>query len=313
MPFSMEAKTSATTISELSWLSEVRESGPRLTQQSPIWVRHFVIHSGPAIPHPECHPYCELGLHLSGCGVEFVEREKLMRQAGDLFLAGPGVPHWFKITQYPLTGTVIYFWPSLLCELGPERDGLHILRRFTSRQSIQKRFVRPPARLRNHLVLGFKKINREFERKSLGHEIRLRTLLMDMLVELVRWERQTGRELAEANSSPKWQHVNRALHHLREHFAEPVYAHEVAKAAGVSESRLKVLFREALGMPWSRYIQSYRIQQAVALLGASDRTVTEAALAVGFESLSHFNATFRSFMGVSPSSYLKKQTKTANV
>jgi AraC-like DNA-binding protein len=262
--------------------------------------------------HPECHPYCELGLHLSGCGIEYVEREQTTRQAGDVFIAGPGVPHWFKITRYPLTGTAIYFLPSLLCELGPKHDGLHILRRFTARQSITTRLIRPPAVLRKRLVPAFKRIHREFERKSLGHEIQMRSLLMDMLVEVVRWERRAGKELASESSPLKWDYVNRALHYLRDHFAEPVYAHDVAKAVGVGESRLKGLFREALGIPWSRYIQGYRIQQAVALLGGSDRTVTEAALAVGFESLSHFNATFRSFMGVSPSAYLKKQPKTAN-
>jgi hypothetical protein len=64
----MEVKTRAATVAELSWLSEVRESGPRLTPSSPVAVRRFVVHSGPAIPHPECHPYCELGLHPSGCG-----------------------------------------------------------------------------------------------------------------------------------------------------------------------------------------------------------------------------------------------------
>lgn len=308
----MDTKTDITTIPEPAWLSDVKVSGPRLNQQSPIWVRHFVVHSGPAMNSPECHPYCELGLHLSGAGVEYVEREKALRQDGDLFLAGPGVPHWFKVTRYPLIGTAIYFLPSLLCELGPRADGLHILRRFTARQNIGARLIRPPASLRRRLVLGFKRMHREFERRSLGHEIRLRTLLMDMLVEVVHWERQAGKELASESSPLKWDYVNRALHYLRDHFAEPVYAHDVAKAVGVSESRLKALFREALGIPWSRYIQGYRIQQAVALLGASDRTVTEAALAVGFESLSHFNATFRSFMGVSPSAYLRRQPKSVS-
>ena len=158
-------------------------------------------------------------------------------------------------------------------------------------------------------MFGFETIRREFEGKSLGYEIRLRTLLMDMLVDLVRWEQKTGREETRADSTLNWHQINQALQFLRDHFAEPVYAHDVAAAAGLSESRLKVVFREALGMPWSRYIQGYRIQQAVALLGASNGRITEAALAVGFESLSHFNATFRSFMGMSPSAYLKSSPK----
>jgi AraC-like DNA-binding protein len=76
-------------------------------------------------------------------------------------------------------------------------------------------------------------------------------------------------------------------------------------AAKVSETRLKVLFRETLGMTWGKYLQGYRIHRAAALLGEASRNVTETALAVGFESLSHFDATFHSFMGVSPREYAK--------
>ena len=307
----MAIKSIVSTASELTWLSDVNEAGPKLTQPSPIWVRHFCIQSGPAMSHPERHPYCELGIHLSGSGVEFIEREKADRRAGDLFLVGPGVPHSFEISQYPLTGTAIYFLPSVLCEFGPNGDGLQLLRRFTAKQPLCERLVRPTPARRKRLLAGFKEIHREFEHKALGHEIRLRTLLLDMLVDLIRWEQRTGKELIVSETSPKWQDVNLALQYLRDHFTEPVYAHEVAQAVGISESRLKVLFREALGVPWSRYVQGYRIQQAMTLLSADDCSVTQAALTVGFESISHFNATFRTFTGMSPSDFRKRLTKTA--
>ena len=307
----MNIEASISNPSELSWLSDVDDAGPQLTQKAPIWVRHFVIRSGPAMGHPERHPYCELGIHLSGSGVEYVEREKAVRRPGDLFLAGPGVPHWFRMERYPLTGTVIYFLPHILCEFGPSNDGLHLLRRFTARRCLEERLVRPPAPLRERFLASFADIHREFQQRGLGYEIRLRTVLLEMLVDLVRWEQRVGKTTSDAANMPKWNDVSRALQYLKEHFAEPVYAHDVAKAVGVSESRLKVLFREALGMPWSRYVQGYRIQQAVALLSANDCNVTQAALAVGFESLSHFNATFRSFVGVSPSEYLKRQQGAA--
>ena len=74
----------------------------------------------------------------------------------------------------------------------------------------------------------------------------------------------------------------------------------------MSESRLKALFHDVLGMPWSRYLQGYRIHRAAALLSEPGHNILEAAMAVGFESLSDFNATFRSVMGVSPSIYAKK-------
>lgn len=310
----MGITSNTTSACELSWLSQAKQVGPRLSQNTPVAIRHFVIRSGGALPYPEHHPYCEFGLHFSGAGIEFVEREHALREEGDVLIVGPGVPHWFTITRYPLVGTAIYFLPSVLLEFGPKRDGLAVLRRFTARQPLRRRLLRPPSALRRRLEAGFRKIHCEVENPGMpGSEFRLRTLLMDMLVEVVRWESLNGGEAEEETAPLQWQQVNTALHYLRDHFAEAVYACDVARAVGVSESRLKVLFREALGMPWSRYMRGYRIQQAIALLGATDMSVTEVALSVGFESISHFNATFHAFMGLSPSAYAKQQSNSAKL
>jgi len=98
---------------------------------------------------------------------------------------------------------------------------------------------------------------------------------------------------------------------LRDHFAENIYARDLAAVAGVSQSRLKVLFHEVLGVPWTHYLLGYRIHRAAALLTQPGHRVLESALAVGFESLSHFNAAFRSMMGVPPSLYAKTATGKA--
>ena len=65
----------------------------------------------------------------------------------------------------------------------------------------------------------------------------------------------------------------------------------------------KSLFQHALGISWVKYLQGYRIHRAAALLNEGRCNVTEAAMTVGFDSLSHFNLTFRSFMGVCPKDY----------
>ncbi|MCW5559648.1 MAG: helix-turn-helix transcriptional regulator, partial [Verrucomicrobiae bacterium] len=171
---------------------------------------------------------------------------------------------------------------------------------------LAERLVRPPSSLAPLLRLGFDEMIGEFQQRQFGHEVRLRTLLMEMLVKLLRWEQQTGRELKMTASTTAWKHVERALNFVREHFAEDVYARDLAKVAGVSQSRLKELFHEYLGMPWSRYLQSYRINRAAAMLGQPGYSVLETALAVGFESVSHFNTVFRSLMGVPPREYAQR-------
>jgi AraC-like DNA-binding protein len=231
---------------------------------------------------------------------------------GDIFLAGPGVPHWAKVAQYPFEFITIYFLPSVLIDIGPEKDGSRILSRFTASQSLSRRLLRPPPPLRARILRFLKEMIAEFEQDRFGREIRLRILLMSVLVDLLRWEETEGIDSGENFEEFDWNAVNKALHFLREHFNEPVYARDLARAAAISESSMKVLFHKALGMSWVKYLQGYRIHRAAALLCLSGSSITEAALDVGFDSISHFNSIFRSFMGVSPSEYQKAGREPRN-
>ena len=82
-------KSRPTNLSELAWLADVKESTQPLSEQFPVWVRHGMVYSGPTIPHPERHPYCELSTVMQGSVIGFVGRENAERWAGDYFLAGP--------------------------------------------------------------------------------------------------------------------------------------------------------------------------------------------------------------------------------
>jgi len=255
------------------------------------------------VPYPEFHPYCEIGTCLKGSATSFVEKEQSERSPGDLLLLGPGVPHWAIVKQYPFKFVTVYFLPSVIIDLGPDSDGPLILRRFTQPQSLKERLVPVSTRLRYRFSGQLQAMATEFERKDFGHELRLRILLMELLLELFQMEQQTGRNVVGKSLEFDWNPVNKALRYLRENLSEPIYSHEVAKIAGVSQSRLRVLFQGAIGMPWVNYLRSLRVHRAAAYLCEGKLNITEVALAAGFESQSHFNVTFRSFMNLSPSAY----------
>jgi AraC-like DNA-binding protein/quercetin dioxygenase-like cupin family protein len=289
---------------DLAWLLDVTESRQPLTETSPIWVRRATIAKGPHTPHPERHPYCEICMVLQGRpGISIVERERAECGAGELLLLGPGIPHRGVIGRFPFSFITVYFLPWVLVELGPESDGVRILRRFTAQQPAARRVVRLPPKQRAEFRRRFEEIYREFSQSGFGREVRLRTLLLEILVRLLRWEQSLGRNIGGGELEINWRPILQALNYLRAHYTTPIYANDMARAAGLSESRLKSLFQHALGISWVKYLQGYRIHRAAALLNEGGHNVTEAALAVGFESLSHFNVTFRSFMGVSPKDY----------
>jgi AraC-like DNA-binding protein len=96
----------------------------------------------------------------------------------------------------------------------------------------------------------------------------------------------------------------KALQYLREHYSEPIYAADLCQYVGASESTMKIKFHKALGCSWVKYLQGYRVHRAAALI-ETGQNVTDAALAVGYESIGHFNKTFRTIMGTAPKKYRK--------
>lgn len=113
--------------------------------------------------------------------------------------------------------------------------------------------------------------------------------------------------MTTASSSARHQHAaNRRLLRARDAmdraFAEPLDVAALAAIAHVSEAHFIRTFRAAFGETPHRYLQRRRIERAMALL-RDGRSVTDAAMAVGFSSLGTFSRTFRDIIGVSPSQF----------
>lgn len=76
---------------------------------------------------------------------------------------------------------------------------------------------------------------------------------------------------------------------------------ELARRVGISETKLKREFKQVFGMPVFEYVREHRLRAAYEMLVSREWNVTEAAVQVGYSSLSHFSQAFRSRFGVSPS------------
>ena len=86
-------------------------------------------------------------------------------------------------------------------------------------------------------------------------------------------------------------------------YSEPLDIPTLARIAHVSEAHFIRTFRQTFGEPPHRYLQRRRVERAMWLLRASDDSITEICLDVGFTSLGTFSRTFRAIVGVAPSEY----------
>ena len=84
--------------------------------------------------------------------------------------------------------------------------------------------------------------------------------------------------------------------------AAPSFA-AIARAAGQSERGLARLFAAETGLTWRACLRRMRMIRAIEALAGTGDSVTEVALAVGYSSISAFNAAFRDFTGRTPTDY----------
>ena len=94
-------------------------------------------------------------------------------------------------------------------------------------------------------------------------------------------------------------------------FAEPLCIQRLADIAEVSEAHFIRTFRATFGETPHRYLQRRRVERAAFLLRATDRSVTEICLDVGFASLGTFSRTFRAILGESPTAYRRRAVPVA--
>jgi AraC-like DNA-binding protein len=99
---------------------------------------------------------------------------------------------------------------------------------------------------------------------------------------------------------------------LREKLAEPPTLEELGRAAGCSPFHLSRTFSAATGMTIPQYTRQLRMERAAELLKSGKFNVTEAALEVGYSSLSHFSQAFHETFGCCPGLYPLKTPTQSN-
>jgi AraC-like DNA-binding protein len=86
-------------------------------------------------------------------------------------------------------------------------------------------------------------------------------------------------------------------------YALPLDVPKLAAIACVSDAHFIRTFKATFGETPHRYLQRRRVERAMYLLRATDRSVTDVCMQVGFASLGTFSRTFRDIVGETPSEF----------
>ena len=103
--------------------------------------------------------------------------------------------------------------------------------------------------------------------------------------------------------------VRRAKDYIADHKFDAIKLEQIARALNVSKFHFCRRFKLETGLTFVEYLSRGRIEQAKLLLHNKNMRVSEIAYEVGFQSLTHFNRTFRKLVGSSPTEYRSRVSR----
>ena len=164
----------------------------------------------------------------------------------------------------------------------PARGGLGQSHRLTSEQEqLIARLVHPPV----------------FQAaRGLWYQSKVLQLMAEFFFE----RRQSDELLCDRQKQLARARVDRVRAILAGRLAEPPGLDEIGREVGCSPFYLSRTFSQEMGMTIPQYLRKIRMERAGELLRSGRYNVTEAALEVGYSSLSHFSQAFCQSMGCCP-------------
>ena len=248
------------------------------------------------------HEYCEMVFVHTGTCHCIIGANKYTLEAGDTIFVNSEEPHFIGFFNDTAEYVVIKFLPSIIF------SGEHTLSEYSYLLLLQN-YEKHRAVLKSseteayHFGNLFNKILNEYNDRSFGYELALRTFVMELFLYTIRvWKQDTPelatRKLSTANELT----LQKAIEYIKHNFSA-VSQTACAKALNVSTSHLSRLFKNGLNMSFSSFVNSVKLAECEKLLLTTDMSITEIGAACGFSTTSYFISIFGSTHHITPHKY----------
>jgi len=229
---------------------------------------------------------------LAGSGLYRFSGGEYRTRPHDVTLYRPGIFQDYQIS--PETKN----WDVLFAHFIPKAEWLSWLHWPEKSPGLMSLSV-AEANLRRRVVTRL----RDMIRLAAGSDSRNWLLGLNALEEVLLWLDSINPRQAATQLDPR---IRKAIDFLCDHANEPFSEDRLARAAALSPSRLRHLFRTQKGTSPRRFLEEQRLQRARDLLSLSRQTIAEIALELGFANPFYFTLRFKKATGESPRAYRQR-------
>ena len=242
-------------------------------------------------PYWHYHPELELTFILKGQGTRFIGDSIRPFNDLDLVLVGSNLPHhWVSVTNgEDQTAHVFQFGKDLFIPFEECQNFKHLFdqaQRGLHFKNIPKQLILDIEAFEHYDAL---------ERLSALINLIGKLLKHSIVEPLATSKYKVRREKTSAQL--KFSRIN---NYILEHLNKRLTVQEVSEVAHMVPQSFCRWFKQHSGHSFIGFVNITRIETACQLLLTTDHPIQEIAFSSGFESLSHFNRTFKKLKGLSP-------------
>ena len=262
--------------------------------------QYFKIETEAFTPYWHYHPEVELTFIIRGEGTRFIGNSIEPFSDDDLVLVGTNIPHhWVSYNRQisPRQKAVVFqFSPEIFSSIKECRG-------FQKLFELGKRgihFQNPSPEIKS-IVLNFHERNQIQQVSSLIELLHLldshedRSLLATEIY------------VHHHNQKHKIEKFGKVNNYILENLSQKLTVNRMAELTHMVPQSFCRWFKRNSGRTFVTFLNKARIEYACQLLIHGEMPIQEVAFSSGFESLSHFNRTFKEFKEMNPSQYKKSR------
>lgn len=137
-----------------------------------------------------------------------------------------------------------------------------------------------------------------------GYELLIKGKLFQLFFLL--WGIEEASLLPPSRPPKELERTRQILKYMEQHYSESLSIEEVSRACGMSQSHFMKFFKKTMGLPFTAYLNDYRLTMASRLLLSSEDSVLTVAGETGFNNLSYFNRIFKEKFGMTPREFRRR-------
>ncbi len=246
------------------------------------------------------HPYTEIFFITEGKGYFHAIDKNIPLKKGMVILNNPNVRHTeFSSESEPLAYAVFAF-DNLAFAINKESQSL---------QPVQNDSMQPQTfcfDYSSHFE-ELKTILRHIESECEEHKAFWEMAVLNKIDEFMLFLfRHTAVVSLPYDSSQKPNALSLVHLYVRSRYHEDITLDKLANIFFLNKFYLAHAFKKKYGMPLIQFLNQTRCDAAHKMLETTNLSITEIAISVGFNSVSHFSETYKKFQGVTPAHTRKK-------